>query len=125
QRDLATCVPEFASAKVIDRSVIRVQRGVTHFSPGSYQYLMSANTSYPNVFMSGDWIVNRHGSWSQEKALVTGLEAANWVVRQLGQGESAHIIPIEPDEPHIEALRSLNRTGRAFARDWLPKLGTL
>ncbi|MGK7910482.1 MAG: FAD-dependent oxidoreductase [Synechococcus sp.] len=125
QRDLATCIPEFASAQVVDRSVIRVQRGVTHFSPGSYQYLMPARTGYPNVFVSGDWIINSHGSWSQEKALVTGLEAANLVVSQLGQGEPARIIPIEPDEPHIEALRSLNQNVRAFARDWLPNLGTL
>jgi uncharacterized protein with NAD-binding domain and iron-sulfur cluster len=32
---------------------------------GSYQYMMQGTTSFPNVFMAGDWIVNRHGSWSQ------------------------------------------------------------
>lgn len=35
------------------------------FDPGSYQYLMRGTTSFPNVYMAGDWIVNRHGSWSQ------------------------------------------------------------
>ena len=125
QQDLATCIPAFAAAKVVKSSVIRVPRGVTHFSPGSYQHLMPAVTSYRNVFMSGDWIVNRHGSWSQEKAFVTGLEAANLVVQQTGQGQPANIIPIEPDEPHIEALRLLNRSARAFARDWLPSVGAL
>lgn len=124
-KDLATCVPEFASARVIDSTVIRVQRGVTHFAPGSYQHLLSARTSYPNVFMSGDWIVNRHGSWSQEKALVTGLEAANLAIDRMGMGTQANIIPVEPDEPHVELLRSLNRTARTFASDWLPDLGLL
>jgi hypothetical protein len=29
------------------------------------------------LFLSGDWIVNYHGSWSQEKAYVTGLDPDN------------------------------------------------
>ncbi|WP_017327521.1 FAD-dependent oxidoreductase [Synechococcus sp. PCC 7336] len=125
QRDLTTCVPGFGDAKVVDSSIIRVPRGVTHFAPGSYQYLPSATTSIENLFMSGDWIANQHGSWSQEKAYVTGLEAANLVVDRFGTGEPARIVPVEPDEPHIQVLRSLNRSARSFARDWLPSLGWL
>jgi hypothetical protein len=37
----------------------------------------------PNLFMAGDWIVTRHGSFSQEKAYVTGLEAATALMDQL------------------------------------------
>lgn len=59
--------------------------------------------------MAGDWIINRHGSWSQEKSYVTGLEAANRVIDCLEEGSFAKIIPLEEDEPHVEALRSLNR----------------
>lgn len=40
---------------------------------------------------------------------MTGLEAANRVVDYLGEGEFARIIPVEEDEPHIEAFRELNR----------------
>jgi uncharacterized protein with NAD-binding domain and iron-sulfur cluster len=124
-RDLATCVPAFREAKVIDSSVIRVPQGVTHFAPGSYQYLMPAVTSIENVFMSGDWVVTRHGSWSQEKAYVTGLEAANIAMSYFGQGSTARIIPIEPDEPHIQFARTINKTIRGFGKDllsdfWLP-----
>ena len=125
QRDLSTCIPDFASARVVDSSVIRVKGGVTHFAPGSYQHLMPVRTSLRNVFMSGDWIVTRHGSWSQEKALVTGLEAANSVIELTGAGQPATIVPIEPDEPHIALLRSINRSARSFARDWLPDMGML
>ncbi|KAE8659446.1 vacuolar ATP synthase subunit B family protein [Hibiscus syriacus] len=63
----------------------------------------------PNLFMAGDWIITRHGSWSQEKSYVTGLEAANRVVDYLEEGSFARVIPVEEDEPHIEALRNLNR----------------
>ena len=111
-RDLTTCIPAFGGAKVTDSSVIRVKEGVTHFFPGSYQNLLSAKTDIPNLYMSGDWIVTRHGSWSQEKAYVTGLKAANLIVNDLGVGAEANIIPIEPDEPHIQVARTINKTVR-------------
>jgi uncharacterized protein with NAD-binding domain and iron-sulfur cluster len=120
QRDLATCIPAFREAKVIDSSVIRLPRAVTHFAPGSYQYMLSVVTSIENVFMSGDWIVNRHGSWSQEKAYVTGLEAANQVISRFGRGTRAQIIPVEADEAHIQIGRTLNQTVRSWGRTVLP-----
>ena len=41
---------------------------------------------------------------------MTGLEAANRVVDYLAEGGFAKIIPVEEDEPHIEALRNLSRS---------------
>lgn len=119
-RDLSTCIPAFNTAEIIDSSLIRVKRGVTHFAPGSYPSLLPATTSIDNVWMSGDWIVNRHGSWSQEKAYVTGLEAANLAIAHFGQGERAAITPIESDEPHIQFARTLNRSIRGLTETVLP-----
>jgi uncharacterized protein with NAD-binding domain and iron-sulfur cluster len=98
-----------------------VPQGVTHFAPGSYQYLLKGTTSIKNVFMSGDWIVNRHGSWSQEKAYVTGLEAANLVIECFGRGSKCHILPVEPDEPHIQFARTINQTVRGLGKAVLPE----
>lgn len=120
QRDLASCVPAFAAAKVVDYSVIRLPQAVSHFAPGSYRYLLPGTTTFRNVFMSGDWIVTRHGSWSQEKAYVTGLEAANQVIALLGDGQLAPILPIVPDEPHIQLARQVNRTVRSQLTQVLP-----
>jgi uncharacterized protein with NAD-binding domain and iron-sulfur cluster len=115
-RDLARCVPEFGTATVVDSSIIRLSRAVTHFAPGSYQYMLPGTTSIANLFMSGDWIKNRHGSWSQEKAYVTGLEAANRVISHFQKGTPASILPVEADEPHIQMARSLNQTVRRYGR---------
>ncbi|NJK41056.1 MAG: FAD-dependent oxidoreductase [Acaryochloridaceae cyanobacterium SU_2_1] len=123
QQDLATCIPGFRNAQVIDASVIRLPRAVTHFAPGSYQYLLPASTPINNLFVSGDWVVNRHGSWSQEKAYVTGLEAANHVINRCGQGQPATIIPVEADEPHIQIARGLNQFLRGIESNLIPRWG--
>lgn len=124
RRYLTNCVSAFGEANVTDSSVIRLPRAVTHFAPGSYQFLLPAVTGFENVFMSGDWIVNRHGSWSQEKAYVTGLEAANLVIDRLSHGTKAQILPVESDEPHVQLARTLNRISRDWGRTlpdfWLP-----
>ncbi|MER3493665.1 MAG: amine oxidase [Mastigocladus sp. ERB_26_2] len=120
QRYLATCIPEFQQAKVIDSSVIRLPQAVTHFAPGSYRYMLPAKTSVKNVFMSGDWIISCHGSWSQEKAYVTGLEAANLVISHLGEGTPAQILSVAADEPHIQLARTVNRTVRQVSKSILP-----
>lgn len=117
---LATCIPEFRQAKVIDSNVVRLSQAVTHFAPGSYRYMLPAKTSFNNVFMSGDWIINRHGSWSQEKAYVTGLEAANLVISYLKFGEKANILPVEVDEIHIQAARNINQTVRGLGNFIFP-----
>ena len=41
-----------------------------------------------------------HGSWSQEKAYVSGIAAANKV---LGRSALDGVEPLRPDEPHVAA----------------------
>ncbi|KAK0583121.1 hypothetical protein LWI29_033557 [Acer saccharum] len=106
---LSKCIKEFDTASVTDKQIRRFPKSLTHYFPGSYKYMMRGSTSFPNLFMAGDWITTRHGSWSQEKSYVTGLEAANLVVDYLEDGSFAKIIPVEEDEAHIETLRNLNR----------------
>lgn len=121
---ISQCVPAVAAAEITDSSVVRIPQGVTHFSPGAYQYMPGCHTVFPNFFMAGDWIVTRHGSFSQEKAFVTGLEAANAVMDELhghGKGpERATILPIEADEPHIAVGRRLAKVSRTIQRQLLP-----
>jgi uncharacterized protein with NAD-binding domain and iron-sulfur cluster len=119
---LTTCIPAFGEAEIVEKTVVRLSQAVTHFFPGSYQYMLPATTSFKNVFMSGDWIINRHGSWSQEKAYVTGLEAANLAIDLLGSGEKAEIIPVEPDEEHIKILRTVNRSIRELGKSFFPNI---
>ncbi len=119
-QDLTTCVPGFADANIIESRVIKVRQGVTHFAPGSDQYLLPAKSPITNLYLSGDWVITNHGSWSQEKAYVTGLEAANLVIKKLG-GNPTNIIPVEPDEPHIQLGRVINQNFRKIIDSLIPQ----
>jgi hypothetical protein len=46
QKDLATCIPGFADANIVDHSVIRLPQAVSHFAPGSYRYLLSCRNPF-------------------------------------------------------------------------------
>lgn len=61
-----------------------------------------------------------HGSFSQEKALVTGYEAANATLDYLDFDKSTHkdIIPVEEDEPHIVVARKVYKAAERL-RDTL------
>merc|ERR1712129_616061 len=73
------------------------------YYPGSYADLPELRSeSTRNAFFVGDLVKSRHGSWSQEKAYVTGIEAANAILsRPAGRG----IVPLDEDEPHVMAGR--------------------
>lgn len=49
--------------QVVDSAVLRFPKAVTHFSPGSYDSRPKQTTSFPNVFIAGDWVKDvPHGS---------------------------------------------------------------
>jgi hypothetical protein len=66
-------------------------------------------SSISNVYFAGDIVRTRHGSWSQEKAFVTGREAANIM---MGKPVDDGLLPVGADELHV----SLGRKVVAIAR---------
>ena len=64
--------------------------------PGSAKWRPYQTTSFSNLFMAGDWVKGLdHGAngLSQERAWITGLTAANLVIKKLGRGQPAEILP--------------------------------
>ena len=68
-----------------------------------------------------DWVDRSgHASWSTEKAVVTGRQAAGAAARALGlRGVESSVIPAAPDTPQLQALRRLAR----FVRGAVPRGG--
>merc|ERR1711920_1211579 len=99
KRDLERMVPAFKEASVIDSAVIRFPGAVNWYFPGSYSRMPDTRSScFGNVFFAGDVVRTRHGSWSQEKPFVTGVEAANKVLRR---SDDFGILPLGDDEAHV------------------------
>jgi len=113
---LPAAVPAFRSAKVVDSFVKRYPSAVTWFSPGSYTSRPTLETSISNLVCAGDWVRmedREHGAKGlcQERAYVTGLEAANSLARRgvLGQshGRQCPVIPIREDQLQVRVGRSV------------------
>lgn len=101
-----------ADANVLDAAVVRLPQAVNWYAPGSYKSMPDArSTSVPNAFFCGDIVRSRHGSWSQEKAYVTGIEAANLI---LGRPDGSGIVPLSADEPHVALGRTALSTAKAL-----------
>ena len=127
-----------------DFAVVKVREAVSHFSPGSFRSLPKIrSSSLRNFAFAGDWVDRGgHRSWSQEKALVTGFQAARIAVEALvgdtmqekhvdeaeaclGHGALTRVdiekvplpLEVEDDEPHVALGRSAVRFLRgAFSR---------
>ena len=69
------------------------------------------------VYACGDWVDRTgHASWSTEKAVVTGRQAAAAVGRSLGlRAVDAQVIPAAEDTPQLAALRKIAAALRAVA----------
>jgi len=114
KKDLNTILGlQCINANVIDAAVVRLPQAVNWYSPGSYSNMPDAkSSSITNAFFCGDLVRSRHGSWSQEKAYVSGIEAANLI---LSRREGSGIIPLPNDEPHV----ALGRSALALAKTFL------
>jgi len=93
------------TAKVVDAAVVKLPDGVNWYFPGSYADMPNLQSqSVSNMYFAGDIVRTRHGSWSQEKAFVTGVQAANLL---LGRPRDQGIIPLAEDETHVKLGRDL------------------
>uniref|UniRef100_A0A7S0HWJ1 Amine oxidase domain-containing protein n=1 Tax=Hanusia phi TaxID=3032 RepID=A0A7S0HWJ1_9CRYP len=116
---LPAVIPEFAKANVVDSHVQKYPGAVTWFSPGSYTSRPPLKTSLSNLVCAGDWVRmgdREHGAKGlcQERAYVSGLEAANVLESEgvLGRAtrfKSHRVIPIREDEPQVVLGRIANK----------------
>lgn len=118
---LPSAVPRFADAAVVDSWVGRYPGAVSWFSPGSYSRRPPTEGAgrdvLPNVKCAGDWVRmgdREHGAKGlcQERAYVSGIEAANALLRDDASPSSyvpGEVLPVRDDETQFRAAVALNR----------------
>lgn len=119
RRALPSTYGALTAFDVSDSAVVRAPAAVSHFAPGCYEHLPAVQSrALANWFWAGDWVDRGgHRSWSQEKALVTGLQAARCATAHvLGDGPARRVqqpLDVEADEPHVALGRDVARALRA------------
>ena len=99
---------------IVDQAVVRARSAVSHFCRGSAALSPGVRLG-DGVFACGDWLDRTgHASWSTEKAVVTGKQAAAAVGRELAlQGVDGSVIPAAEDTVQLATLRQAARAVRA------------
>ena len=126
---LPDAVPKFASAKVVDSWVGRYPGTVSWFAPGTFTKrppLQGEEAILPTVKCAGDWVRMgelEHGAKGlcQERAYVSGLQAANELLRVTETVSRPHsILPVRQDEIQFQAAKALNQqVMKYFPRFWV------
>jgi uncharacterized protein with NAD-binding domain and iron-sulfur cluster len=99
---------------VVDVSVVRARNAVSHFCVGSASGSPSVKLTR-GLYMCGDWIDRTgHASWSTEKAVVTGRQAASAIATDFGLECDASVIPAAPDTVQLSSLRKVARLVRGI-----------
>eukprot|EP00977_Amphora_coffeiformis_P014413 scaffold4027_cov144-Amphora_coffeaeformis.AAC.1 len=126
---LPDAVPGFAKAKVVDSWVGRYPGTVSWFAPGTFSKrppLQGEEAILPTVKCAGDWVRMgdlEHGAKGlcQERAYVSGLQAANELLRATEVVSRPHIVlPVRQDEAQFQAAVALNQqVMKFFPRFWV------
>lgn len=91
---------------IVDLAVVRARNAVSHFAINSASYSPPVKMSEDGLYMCGDWIDRTgHASWSTEKAVVTGRQAAQALLNDRKLGHKIDIIPAAQDTAPLQALR--------------------
>ena len=99
------------ASEIVDLAVVRAKKAVSHFAINSASYSPPVCLlEKSGIYMCGDWVDRTgHASWSTEKAVVTGRQAAEQLIKNLELKSRAQpsikVIPAAPDTPPLEALR--------------------
>jgi uncharacterized protein with NAD-binding domain and iron-sulfur cluster len=112
-------VPPIDVSNVVDVAVVRARNAVSHFNVGSAASSPEKSKLGEGLYICGDWVDRSgHASWSTEKAVVTGKQAALAVSNDLGLNcdpSATKVIPAASDTPQLKALRTVAKTLRSVA----------
>lgn len=83
EQELYEIVPALADATMLHRQLVN-QKNFAGFPPGSYVNRPSTETSTGNLFFAGDWVKMPFPCGLMERAISSGLLAANSILAQEG-----------------------------------------
>lgn len=94
-RELAEFFPAVRNAQLVKATVIKEVHATYSPKPGVDQYRPANATSWPRVFLAGDWTAT---GWpaTMEGAVRSGYKAAETLARSTGKGSARFMVPDLP-----------------------------
>jgi isorenieratene synthase len=83
EAELYEIVPDLKGATILHRELVN-QKNFAGFPPGSYASRPTTTTAAPNLLFAGDWVKMPFPCSLMERAVSSGLMAANDILRQVG-----------------------------------------
>lgn len=95
QSELYEIVPALKGATVLHRQLVN-QKNFAGFPPGSFADRPATQTSVPNLIFAGDWVKMPFPCGLMERAVSSGLLAANAILKQEG-AQRRPILSVNPE----------------------------
>ncbi|MEA5511404.1 FAD-dependent oxidoreductase [Crocosphaera sp. UHCC 0190] len=95
EQELYEIVPELKKAKVLHRELVN-QKNFSGYPPNSYNYRPQTTTEINNLFLAGDWVKMPFPCGLMERAVSSGLLAANEILHQEGL-QRRKILTVRPE----------------------------
>jgi isorenieratene synthase len=83
QEELFTIVPALRSARLLHYEMVN-QHNFSGYPPGSFRERPTTRSGIPNLFFAGDWVKIPFPCGLMERAVSSGLLAANHICQELG-----------------------------------------
>jgi isorenieratene synthase len=83
EQELYEIVPELTQAKVLHRELVN-QKNFSGYPPGSYNSRPETASAIPNLLFAGDWVKMPFPCGLMERAVSSGLLAANAILHREG-----------------------------------------
>jgi isorenieratene synthase len=83
KQELFTVIPELKEAKILHQEIVN-QKNFSGYPPNSYAQRPSTVTDVANLFLAGDWVKMPFPCGLMERAVSSGLLAANSILQQEG-----------------------------------------
>ncbi|HEY9848065.1 MAG TPA: FAD-dependent oxidoreductase [Leptolyngbyaceae cyanobacterium] len=83
EEELYEIVPELKGANILHRELVN-QKNFSGYPPNSYAERPKTSTAVPNLFFAGDWVKMPFPCGLMERAVSSGLLAANEILHQEG-----------------------------------------
>ena len=118
--DLVVINSAYTRQNVLHFTVNRYAALFTHYGPAQNQFRPSEASGIEGLHLAGDWTQAPWSVWMMERGVVSGLRAANAVLRRRGLPE-LEILRLSKEHLVLRAARSLALLARLFVFRGLPR----